>query len=189
MAHPHGSAYAYDTPVVDLLAAVLERVSGRSLRDLADRELFAPLGGGVVWWRRDTAGVDMGGNDAFVRPRDLVRLGELFRRGGVWNGRRILSEAYAREAVTPQMRTGEPMVNHGTLPVRGYGLLWWALDVGDDHDAFAALGHGGQELLVFPRRELVVLMTSRWPGTSSVEHYRHLRALLDDAILPAFAAR
>ncbi len=76
-------------------------------------------------------------------------------------------------------------INHGTLPVRGYGYLWWLLDWNHEN-VYAALGHGGQILLVSPERELVVLMTSRWPSTSSTAHYQHLTRILVEGVLPLF---
>jgi CubicO group peptidase (beta-lactamase class C family) len=76
-------------------------------------------------------------------------------------------------------------INHNTLPVRGYGYLWWLLKLNTEN-VYAALGHGGQILLVSPQRELVVLMTSRWPSVSSVLHYRHLTRILVDRVLPLF---
>jgi CubicO group peptidase (beta-lactamase class C family) len=172
--------YTYDTPVLSLLTAVLEKVSGMSARELANRHLFGPLGGELAHWRRDGQGLALGGNDAYARPRDLVRLGELFRN----QGKGVLDVAFVRDSLRVQVRPAEPAINHGTLPLRGYGYLWWLLDLGGE-PAFAALGHGGQELVVVPGRELVVLLTSRWPGPSSTEHYQHLRKVLD-AVIAAF---
>jgi APA family basic amino acid/polyamine antiporter len=174
--------YAYDTPVLSLLTAVLEKVSGLSSRELANRHLLGPLGGEVPHWRTDREGIAFGGNDAYVRPRDLVQLGELFRNGGRHGGRQVLGASYVRDSLAVQVRPADPTINHGTLPVRGYGYLWWLLDLGGE-PAFAALGHGGQELVVVPGRELVVLLTSRWPGPSSTDHYHHLRRVLD-AVVP-----
>lgn len=77
------------------------------------------------------------------------------------------------------------MINHDTLPVRGYGYLWWLLELNGEA-VYAALGHGGQILLVSPQRELVVLMTSRWPSVSSTAHYHHLTRILVERVLPLF---
>ena len=41
-----------------------------------------------------------------MRPDDFGRLGELMRRGGVWRGRRLLSQRFVREAVTPSPTNG-----------------------------------------------------------------------------------
>jgi CubicO group peptidase (beta-lactamase class C family) len=96
-----------------------------------------------------------------------------------------VSAEWVAASLAKQIELPDREVNHGTLATRGYGYLWWLLDFAGEA-AFAALGHGGQELVVFPDRELVVVFTSHWPGPSSTEHYRHLRRLLDERILPTF---
>lgn len=181
-----GRTFAYDTPVLQLLSAFLEAASGETVGEIAQRELLAPMGGELVYWRTDARRIALGGNDAYLRPRDLSRLGELYRRGGELGGRRLLPKEFVSTSTTTQIVPASPTVNHGTLPVRGYGLLWWLLDLGES-EAYAALGHGGQILLIAPREELVVVMTSRWPGPSSVAHYRHLTRILVDRLLPLFA--
>lgn len=180
-----GRAFAYDTPVLQLLNEVLERAVGGDLVAFARRELLAPIGGTLELWRTAPEGVPMGGTDAYLRADHLALLGELVRRGGVWNDRRLVDERYLAESISNRISPAEPTINHGTLPVAGYGYLWWLVELGGE-TAPAALGHGGQVLVVLPRRELVVVVTSHWPGPSSTEHYRHLRSLLDEHLLPAF---
>ena len=173
--------FRYDTPVLQLLSLVLEQASGRNLVQVANETLLEPLGSEIAYWRRDASDLPLGGNDAFLLPRGLIQLGELYRRGGSMNGQRLLDADFVQASITPQIQTGEPTINHGTLPVRGYGYLWWLLDIGND-DVYAALGHGGQILAISPARELVVLMTSRWPSASSTEHYHHLTAVLTEVL-------
>lgn len=189
LAHPLQEAsvntFVYDTPVLQLLTAMLNKVSGMSVLELAQRELLAPLDGELVHWRVDAQGIALGGNDAYLRPRDLIKLGELYRLGGRFGGREMLPEEFVRASTTFQIMPKIKMINHDTLPVRGYGYLWWLLELNGDA-VYAALGHGGQILLISPQRELVVLMTSRWPSVSSAAHYRHLTRILVDRVLPLF---
>jgi len=183
--HPPGERHLYDTPHTHLITAVVAAASGMSARAFADQTLFDPLGGEVADWRRGPQGIDMGGNDCYVTPRHLIRLGELYRRRGAWEDRRVLSAEWVTASLTHQIDLPDPTINHGTLHATGYGYLWWLLDF-DGESAFAALGHGGQELIVFPRRDLVILLTSRWRGVSSTEHYQHLALLLREHLLLAF---
>lgn len=186
LVHPPGARHHYDTPPSHLLSAIVARACGCDLERFADERLFRPLGATIDTWRRAPDGVPMGGNDAYLTATGLAALGEMMRRGGVApDGRRVLSRAWVEASLAKQIELPERDVNHGTLATRGYGYLWWLLDFGGE-EAFAALGHGGQELIVFPERELVVVFTSHWPGPSSTGHYRHLRRLLDDYALPAF---
>ncbi|MFQ5629601.1 MAG: serine hydrolase [bacterium] len=180
--------FVYDTPVLQLLVAVLRKVSGMAASELAQRELLAPLDGEIVHWRVDAQGKELGGNDAYLRPRDLIKLGELYRLGGSFKDREIIPAEFVRASTTVQIMPKIEMINHNTLPLRGYGYLWWLLEVKGEA-VIAALGHGGQILLVSPQRELVVLMTSRWPSTSSTAHYRHLTRILVDHVLPLFHSK
>lgn len=177
--------FVYDTPVLQLLTAVLERASGLPADQLARRELLTPLGAELAFWRADARGLPLGGNDAYLTPRDLALLGELYRRGGTFGGRRLLGEELVRESTSVQVVPPERTVNHDTLPVRGYGYLWWLPEL-PPGDLYAALGHGGQVLLVAPADELVVVATSRWPAASSAEHYRHLARVIVEGVLPVF---
>lgn len=189
LAHPPGARHHYDTPASHLLSAIVARACGCDLERFADERLLRPLGATLDTWRRAPDGVPMGGNDAYLRAVDLAALGEMMRRGGVAaDGRRVISAKWVEASLTRQIDLPEATINHGTLAARGYGYLWWLLDF-DGEPAFAALGHGGQELIVLPERELVVVFTSHWPGPSSTEHYRHLRRLLDEHLLPAFPRR
>lgn len=188
LVHPPGARHHYDTPASHLLSAIVARACRCDLERFADARLFRPLGTTIDTWRRAPDGVPMGGNDAYLTATGLAAMGELMRRGGVApDGRRVVSETWVTASLTKQIELPDREANHGTLATRGYGYLWWLLDFTGER-AFAALGHGGQELLVFPDRELVVVFTSHWPGPSSTEHYRHLRRLLDERILPAFPA-
>jgi len=188
LVHPPGARHRYDTPPSHLLSAIVARACRCDLERFADERLFRPLGATIDTWRRAPDGVPMGGNDAYLTATGLAALGELMRRGGVApDGRRVVSRAWVEASLAKQIELPDREANHGTLATRGYGYLWWLLDFAGE-EAFAALGHGGQELIVFPERELVVVFTSHWPGPSSTEHYRHLRRLLDDRLLPAFPA-
>jgi len=71
-----------------------------------------------------------------IRPVDLARIGEMMRLGGSWNGRRVLSEAWVREATVGSLRSTQ------------YGLLWWLDTDGKstlDDGVFAAWKTGGME--------------------------------------------
>ena len=114
--HRPGATFDYDTGVLQLLSAVLRRATGLSLKELARRELFGPLRAELVGWRVDPTGLELGGNDAHVRPRDLARFGELYRNGGCVHGRTLLSADYVRASVAPQIIPDSRTVNHARFP-------------------------------------------------------------------------
>jgi len=179
--------FFYDTPVLQLLSAVLHNASGLTVSEIAQRELLMPMNANLTYWRTDPQGLELGGNDAYLRPHDLIKIGELYRNRGTFDTHQLLPEKFVQSSLTEQILPDDRMVNHKTLKVHGYGYLWWILDINNEL-MYAALGHGGQILLIAPKRELVVLMTSRWPSVSSTAHYQHLTRVLTDYILPLFPA-
>ncbi len=143
---------------------MLRKAAGKSVLEFAESELFEPLGMGHLDWYADKTGLQSGGMSGLFRSRDLLKLGELYLRHGIWKGIEVVPSAYVAESVKPQNR-GE---FYGEQVVYGYG--WWITRVAG-HDAFYARGYGGQYLMVIPQAGLIVLCTSDWqqpeyPSTS-----------------------
>jgi CubicO group peptidase (beta-lactamase class C family) len=111
----------YSSGSSHLLSAVLTRASGRSTHALAREWLGEPLGIEIPPWPRDPQGIFFGGNDMLMSPRALLRFGELYRRDGVLNGRRILPEGWVAESW--RLRTTSPWSFWGRLDhtFSGYG--------------------------------------------------------------------
>ncbi|MFO0947636.1 MAG: serine hydrolase [Planctomycetota bacterium] len=159
---PNWSQFAMDLPIIQtpgqhhqyrsinshLLSAVIHERTGMSLAEFGTKELFDPLGIRDVGWPSDPQGITHGWGDMRIKPRDLARIGQLYANRGVWNGKSILSERWIQAAWTPRARTRS---SHYPL----YGYHWW-LGPG----RFAAVGRGGQRLLVVPEENLVVVVTA-----------------------------
>jgi CubicO group peptidase (beta-lactamase class C family) len=82
-------------------------------------------------------------------PRDFMKLGQLMLNGGTWQGRRILSHGFVTRASSPLYRLGS----------RTYGYLWWSWDYpyrGRRLHVYAALGAGGQVVMVVPELDMVI---------------------------------
>lgn len=172
-----GGSMLYSTGNSHLLSAILTRVTGRSTLALARDWLGDPLGIQIPPWPRDPQGIYFGGNDMLLSPRALVRLGELYRRGGEIDGRRILSETWVQRSWTPQVRS--PFTGDG------YGYGWFTAEA-RGHPVHYAVGFGGQILHVVPNLALTVAMTSDPTQAAGPDGYtRSLHALLADVIVPA----
>ncbi len=149
---PPGTAFNYNGGYSILVSYLVQRATGRTAEAFAAEYLFGPLGIEDWEWETLASGLTDTDGGLHLRPRDMARLGQLFLNGGVWNGERVVSEAWVAES------TGEHMANEG-MP--DYGLQWW---LGDFHYAgrtahtFLASGHGGQRIHVFPELDLVVVI-------------------------------
>jgi CubicO group peptidase (beta-lactamase class C family) len=163
-----GRSWSYDNGSFHLLSVVLAKATGRSTSDYAQRVLFAPLGIARPTWATDGQGHNLGNSGIRLSSRDLLRIGELYLHDGRWRGRQLVPAAYVHAATRPFTKLG-----HGY----GYGYGWWSIS---RPAGFAALGYGGQEIAVFPKRRLVVVLTG---AESRREH------VLADLVLPALNVR
>ncbi len=138
-----------------LLSAVLQQTTGRSLLSLARETLFGPLGITRVTWARDPQRRNLAYGGLRMRPADLAKIGKLMVSHGRWHGRRVVSGVWAR-ASTEAKVTFQQLVE----PSGEYGYGWWVLDA-NGHPAFAAADPSGQLLEVVPDERLVVVLTTR----------------------------
>jgi CubicO group peptidase (beta-lactamase class C family) len=112
-----------------------------------------------------------------LSPRALLRFGELYRNGGVVDGKRILPESWIRQSWTP--RTVSPFSGDEY----GYG---WFITKMCDQPVYYARGFGGQFIYVVPSVQLTVVLTSNKTTRTRVGGYRaSLIALLEDDLIPA----
>ena len=81
-----------------VMSALLTRVSGKSTWALADEWLAKPLGISIPKWQTDPKGIYFGGNNMALSPRALLAIGELYRNGGLHQGRRVLSENWVKQS-------------------------------------------------------------------------------------------
>lgn len=172
-----GGPMLYSTGSYHLLGVMLARASGQSLLALARRWLGEPLGIAFPAWTRDPQGHYLGGNNMALAPLDLLRFGELWRAGGVWNGRQVLSESWVRASWTPRT------MSFFSGDAYGYG---WFLARLAGHDVAYARGYGGQMLYLVPSLGLTVAVTSDPTRPAGSEGYvGELRDLLAETLIPA----
>jgi CubicO group peptidase (beta-lactamase class C family) len=156
MAEQPGRSFRYNSGATQLLAGVLRQATGRQADDYARERLFAPLGITRFAWKRAHGVTDTEGG-LYLAPRDLARLGVLVLQDGVWEGRRIVPPGWIRESTMPRVRASDAQESER---VYDYGYQWWLIPATAARPgAVAALGYGGQRLIVVPERGLVAVFT------------------------------
>lgn len=171
-----GGRLIYSTGTSHILSTVLTRASGRSTLALAREYLGRPLSIDIRPWAADPQGVYMGGNEMSLSPRALLKIGELYRNGGVHEGRRVLPAQWIEDSWKPggrSMWTGAP-----------YGYGWW-MKRSNGHQVYFAWGYGGQMVFVAPDLALTVVMTSDPSPRARDGHVQALHRLLDERLVPA----
>jgi CubicO group peptidase (beta-lactamase class C family) len=113
--------------------------------------LYKPLGiTGEKWLVQNKGALNYNGDIENKMPedsgdkmsaKDMAKIGRLMLNGGMWNGQRIVTEAYVNESIKPSQAD------------KGYGYLWWLSDRG-----YHARGFGGQEINVYPDKNVVAVV-------------------------------
>jgi CubicO group peptidase (beta-lactamase class C family) len=164
-----GSTMEYSTGSTHVLSAILTKAAKRSTWQFAQEALGTPLGIKIAQWARDPQGIYFGGNEMLLTPRQMIAFGELYLNRGRAKGRQIVPEAWVDTSCDGR---GRSRFNPDQL----YGYGWWIRDFAGAEACFA-WGYGGQYILVFPDRQLVVVTTS---STDAGEERRgHRRAVFN----------
>ncbi len=177
-----GTRVIYGSANPMILGGVLAKVVGDRVEWFADEALFAPLG--IERYRifMDPTGVPYMGGGMYLRPRDMLKFGQLHLDGGRWQGRQVLSEDWVQASFGRYGRL-EPLDRNGNE----YGYLWWheTYDVGGRQIASVeARGNGGQYIFVVPELDLVAVITAgNYRG--GLETTRQSQRMFERYVLPA----
>ncbi len=174
---PYGRYFSYCTGGVFTLSEVLQKATGVRTDRYAQEKLFAPLGITDAQWVYSPMNIPQTGGGLRLTSRDLLKIAELYRSGGMWQGTRIVDEAWVKSSTQPHARIDEEME---------YGYLWWLKSFksnGKAYPAFYMNGNGGNKIAVFPGLDLAVVITSTNYNTRGM--HEQTEKLLTDYILPA----
>jgi hypothetical protein len=184
LAHPPGTVWAYSSGTANLLSRIAFQLSGGTLADYeayAQAHLFAPAGMTSAIFQPDESGNFVGSSYLYATARDWARFGLIYLNGGTINGTRILPAGW-----TAFVRTPAPADAN-----KGYGAQFWlnAIENGKCQlphlpaDYFAAEGHNGQYVAIFPARDTVIVRLGWTTGSAEFDRDKHFAAIL--AALPA----
>lgn len=154
--HAPGARFTYCGVAPRLLATVLQRASGQSLRTLADDTLFGPLGIANPPWGTGRDGSPRGDSGLRLTPRQMARIGRLMLDGGrTPQGRQVVPADWIAATFAQCVPAPFGM---------GYGRYWWhgrfAAGPGAGIAYTTAMGNGGQRIAVVPALDTVVVITA-----------------------------
>ena len=141
------------------IGKILENGTGQSLHDYARSVLFDPLGiGPTEEWRVGRDGERNFASGLAMRPRDLARIGQMLLDGGKVGERQVVPAAWLEASFKPAVHVRD---------LRHYGYHWYVGELAFSgingrrrENWIAAVGNGGQRLVVFPDLEMVVVITA-----------------------------
>ena len=177
--HAPGTHFVYNSGASYMLAAVVQKLTGLKLVDYLKPRLFDPLGIQNPAWETSPQGINFGGWGLSVKTEDIARFGQLYLQKGIWQGQRILSEAWVEEATSKQVMNGKKPNSDWE---QGYGYQFWRCR----HGAYRGDGAFGQYCVVLPAQDAVLAITSAVDDMQAVLNvvWQHLLPALGPAPLP-----
>src|SRR5713226_3765710 len=169
MAAEPGKVFVYSSGVSELLAQLFFKETRQDIDSYGEKYLFRPLKIEHFWKKTPMGVVDTEGG-LYLSGEDLAKIGYLYLHQGKWEGQQIVSQDWVKQSVTPFIRAEEDYQ---------YGFKWWLMPRKDSKEfVWMARGFGGQNLIVFPKEELIVTFTA-WDilGTTDPEHELVTRVL------------
>ncbi len=117
-----------------LLSRVVEKIADMPQDAFLWEHVFGPLGFSQVAWSKCPMGHTMGASGLFIQTDDMAKLGEVYRTGGLYHGKRIISRTWCEMVLE-----------------RSYELRRSELG-----NAYRKSGMNGQMLMILPGQERVV---------------------------------
>ncbi len=175
--HKPGSRFAYNSAATYLLSAIVQKLTGKTVRDYLQPRLFTPLGMGKPHWDACPRGISLGGIGLNLRTEDIAKFGLLCLRRGLWHGNPLVPASWIDTATSLQIGTGN---NPRSDWAQGYGYQFWRCR----HDIYRGDGAFGQYFIVIPGHDAVVAITG---GVKDMIGMQAILNLVWKWILPAFA--
>lgn len=161
-----GTHFVYNNAAPYLLLIMMIQLTSQNFIDWCRPRIFEPMDIRNPQWQTDPQGRTIGCGGIMLNAEDLGRFGQLLLDGGMYAGKRIISEEYVRAACSHQIdnRTfvDPSLVGSGTSfddddSVAGYGYYIWRAA---HEDAYYLAGWGGQYAVVLPHQDAVVSFMS-----------------------------
>ena len=141
LAYLPGTYKQYSDAAFYLLSRLVSRAAGENVDSLLLRRIFQPMRFHEVAWSRCPHGYPIGATGLYISAEDLVKLGVLYMNGGVYEGRRLLSEEWVQKSIAQEYEF--TMMTHNGLIGKG-GMYGQAL-VFSREKRFAVACHAHEE--------------------------------------------
>lgn len=167
--------FKYSTLGIHILTGILAQVSGMTTVEYANKYLFLPTGVAPhknffaydaqqhkaftlskqpkenIWFA-DPQNIATAGYGLCLSASDMAKIGQLCLNGGLWQGKRVVSQKWLSESTKPRRQCDE------TFAHMGYGYLWWTPNF--SKAPYAALGNSGNVIYIDSEKNIVVAVAA-----------------------------
>lgn len=177
----HGEAFAYKTCNTEVLAWIVQRVTGKPMAQLISERIWQKIGAeedaNIIV---DPVGMAACGGGMSMCLRDLARFGEMMRNGGRFNGHQIVPDEVVADIARGARPEDFAKAGYTTMQGWSYRSQWWVSH--NNLGAYTARGIHGQACWIAPTAELVIARFASHPVAANGN------SVLDKVSLPAYAA-
>lgn len=172
-----GKNFSYNSNQPLLLGAAIAHASDQNIKAFSQEFLFQPLGITAYRWSVTPKGYGNTSGAFFMKPSDMIKIGELVMHSGRWNGRQLISEPWIKtstrcaDAIDFSF-TRYAQIHNAKVETAHYGYYWYRehLQYGDfQTDVLFASGSGGQYIMIFEDLDLILVFTGgnyeNWKNT------------------------
>ena len=142
---PEEKAFDYSNISAYLVGVALAEALGEDLGNYIEKRILEPLDITRYEYTRCPDGYFYGASGMLLTVHDVSKIGSLLYHGGKYNGQRIVSKEYVKEATSIQQMNREG----------GYGYFIWKY-----RDGFSINGKWKQKCYILPGQELMITYLS-----------------------------
>ena len=155
MEFPPGQVWKYNGGTTQLLAAIIEKTTGKKVDEFAKEFLFQPLGiTRLEWVKYPGTDLPAAASGVRLRSRDLLKFGLLYNNGGKWRDRQLISQKWIEESF-------QSHVQRTVTGSYGYQFWLWRDTVNNKVVPFVfAVGNGDQKIIFDKTHDLVIVSTA-----------------------------
>ncbi len=171
--HEPGTHFNYNSGSSHLLTSIVQEVTGKTALEYANERLFSPLGIDDAGWSA-YQGINNGGSELFLRPREMAQVGYLMLNEGRWGESPILPPEWVEASLQQYIKTDVEFLEEE------YGYQWYTKHFAG-HKVHSAEGLGGNFTFVVPDLDLVVVFAGGLVGREMAAPY----GFLEETVIPA----
>jgi CubicO group peptidase (beta-lactamase class C family) len=172
-----GSTYSYCSAGINMTGSVIGQATRLWLPRLFESGLARPMSFGTYGINLMPTGEAYSGGGMRIRPRDLLKFGQLYLDDGLWQGVRLVPASWVKTSTAH-------VISRPDSSDDGYGWHRHVIAAGGrSFQTYSAGGNGGQFLMVVPELRLTIAITAGNYGQFDV--WKKIREQLVPAIMEA----
>ncbi len=180
--HEPGTHFHYNSMGTYLVSAMVQKVTGQTIRDYLMPRLFDKLDIPLPQWDCCPMGINAGGFGLHLSGESIAKFGQLLLQDGLWDGKRVLPKGWVKLATDKSIETVDKPEDSDWA--QGYGFQFWRTR----GNRYRGDGMFGQVCLVDEKNDVVIAVTAGIPDMGAEMQLLQDTLLKGVAMPPASAA-